>query len=59
MVAEVGAGTAVAFGGVEALVGDGEEAGGTPVHLIGGAFEAKELDAKHAIKQGAELAAGI
>ena len=32
---------------------------GTPVHLIGGAFEARELDAKHAIKQGAELAAGI
>ena len=37
----------------------GLKAAGTPVHLIGGAFEARELDAKHAIKQGAELAAGI
>jgi len=38
---------------------DGLKAAGMPVHLIGGAFEAKELDAKHAIKQGTELAAGI
>jgi len=28
-------------------------------HLIGGAFEAGELDAKRAIRQGAELAASI
>ena len=28
-------------------------------HLIGGAFEARELDAKHAIRQGSELAAGF
>ena len=28
-------------------------------HLIGGAFEAHELDAKHAIRQGSELAAGF
>ncbi|HEX5277948.1 MAG TPA: FAD-dependent oxidoreductase, partial [Fluviicoccus sp.] len=38
---------------------DGLKAAGLPVHLIGGAFEAKELDAKHAIKQGTELAAAI
>ncbi len=38
---------------------DGLKATGMPVHLIGGAFEAKELDAKHAIKQGTELAAAI
>jgi 2,4-dienoyl-CoA reductase (NADPH2) len=35
----------------EALV-----AAGCTVHLIGGAFKAAELDAKHAIKQGTELA---
>jgi 2,4-dienoyl-CoA reductase (NADPH2) len=29
---------------------------GLPVHLIGGAFEAKELDAKFAIDQGMKLA---
>ena len=29
------------------------------VHLIGGAFEAGELDAKRAIRQGAELAAKL
>jgi len=29
---------------------------GCKVHLIGGAFKAAELDAKHAIKQGTELA---
>ena len=29
------------------------------VHLIGGADVAAELDAKRAIKQGSELAAGI
>ncbi len=28
-------------------------------HLIGGAFEARELDAKHAIRQGSEIAAGL
>lgn len=32
---------------------------GKPVHLIGGAFVAAELDAKAAIRQGAELAAEI
>jgi 2,4-dienoyl-CoA reductase (NADPH2) len=32
---------------------------GRAVHLIGGAFEAKELDAKHAIKMGSELGAKI
>jgi len=31
-------------------------AAGCTVHLIGGAFRAAELDAKHAIKQGTELA---
>ena len=31
-------------------------AAGCTVHLIGGAFKAAELDAKHAIKQGTELA---
>jgi 2,4-dienoyl-CoA reductase (NADPH2) len=31
-------------------------AAGCKVHLIGGAFKAAELDAKHAIKQGTELA---
>ncbi len=34
-------------------------AAGVSTHLIGGAFKAMELDAKHAIKQGAELAAAI
>ena len=34
-------------------------AGKQVVHVIGGAFEARELDAKHAIKQGSELAAKI
>ena len=37
----------------------GLEAAGMPVHLIGGADVAAELDAKRAIKQGTELAAGI
>jgi 2,4-dienoyl-CoA reductase (NADPH2) len=32
------------------------QAAGMPVHLIGGAFEAAELDAKRAIAQGTELA---
>ncbi|MEM8528122.1 MAG: NADPH-dependent 2,4-dienoyl-CoA reductase [Bacteroidota bacterium] len=35
------------------------QANGVNVHLIGGADEAKELDAKRAIKQGAELAAKL
>ncbi|MGL5293918.1 MAG: NADPH-dependent 2,4-dienoyl-CoA reductase, partial [Aeromonas sp.] len=34
-------------------------AAGKPVHLIGGAALASELDAKRAIRQGAELAARI
>jgi 2,4-dienoyl-CoA reductase (NADPH2) len=37
----------------------GLEAAGQKVHLIGGADEAAELDAKRAIQQGAELAAAI
>ena len=32
---------------------------GLKVHLIGGAYEAKELDAKYAIDQGTRLAANI
>ena len=35
------------------------EAGGMQVHLIGGAFEAKELDAKFAINQAARLVAEL
>ena len=35
------------------------QAGGRTVHLIGGADVAAELDAKRAIRQGTELAAGI
>jgi 2,4-dienoyl-CoA reductase (NADPH2) len=35
------------------------ETAGLGVHLIGGADEAAELDAKRAIKQGTELAAAI
>jgi len=35
------------------------QASGKPVHLIGGADEASELDAKRAINQGMRLAAGI
>jgi 2,4-dienoyl-CoA reductase (NADPH2) len=35
------------------------QAGGVACHLIGGAFEARELDAKHAIRQGSELAARL
>jgi len=32
---------------------------GLEYHLIGGAFEARELDARHAIRQGSELAAKL
>ena len=35
------------------------EAAGRRVHLIGGALEAGELDAKRAIRQGVELAARL
>ena len=35
------------------------EASGQSVHVIGGAFKARELDAKHAIRQGSELAARL
>ncbi|HQR70481.1 MAG TPA: FAD-dependent oxidoreductase [Burkholderiaceae bacterium] len=35
------------------------QAAGVPVHLIGGADEAAELDAKRAIDQGTRLAAGL
>jgi 2,4-dienoyl-CoA reductase (NADPH2) len=34
-------------------------AAGSPVHLIGGAHEARELDAKRAIDQGTRLAARL
>lgn len=37
----------------------GLQAAGKPVHIIGGADVAAELDAKRAIRQGAELAAVI
>jgi 2,4-dienoyl-CoA reductase (NADPH2) len=37
----------------------GVEAAGMPVHLIGGADVAAELDAKRAINQGSRLAAEI
>jgi 2,4-dienoyl-CoA reductase (NADPH2) len=37
----------------------GIESAGLPVHLIGGADVAAELDAKRAIDQGCRLAAGI
>ncbi|MGL4715776.1 MAG: NADPH-dependent 2,4-dienoyl-CoA reductase, partial [Aeromonas sp.] len=37
----------------------GLAAAGKPVHIIGGADVAAELDAKRAIRQGAELAAVI
>ena len=32
---------------------------GKPLHIIGGAFKAAELDAKEAINQGARLAATV
>jgi len=32
---------------------------GQPVHLVGGAFEAMELDAKRAINQASYLAAAV
>ncbi len=35
------------------------ESAGVKVHLIGGALEAGELDAKRAIDQAARLAAGV
>lgn len=35
------------------------KAAGREAHLLGGAYEARELDAKHAIRQGAELAARL
>ena len=38
---------------------DALQSSGRPVHLIGGAHEAAELDAKRAILQGARLAATI
>jgi len=43
---------------VRALVGELEARGVTP-HVIGGAAVAAELDAKRAIRQGTELAAGL
>jgi len=38
---------------------DAQQAQGKPVHIIGGAFEAGELDAKKAINQAARLAARL
>ncbi|MEU6345269.1 NADPH-dependent 2,4-dienoyl-CoA reductase [Streptomyces sp. NPDC046977] len=38
---------------------DALRAAGYPVHLIGGADEAAELDAKRAVRQGTELAAAL
>jgi 2,4-dienoyl-CoA reductase (NADPH2) len=38
---------------------DALQAAGCSTHLIGGADKALELDAKFAIKQGAELAARL
>ena len=38
---------------------DGLQASGLKAHLIGGAFEAVELDAKRAIDQASRLAAGL
>jgi len=38
---------------------DALEAAGKPVHVIGGADVAAELDAKRAIDQGARLAASL
>lgn len=38
---------------------DALQAAGAPVHVIGGADEARELDAKHAINQGSRLAASF
>jgi 2,4-dienoyl-CoA reductase (NADPH2) len=38
---------------------DEMKASGLPVHLIGGVDVAAELDAKRAIRQGAELAMSI
>jgi len=35
------------------------QAAGLKTHLVGGAFEAAELDAKRAIAQGTEVAAGL
>ncbi|MCV5374005.1 NADPH-dependent 2,4-dienoyl-CoA reductase, partial [Escherichia coli] len=37
----------------------GLRAGGVPVHLIGGAHVAAELDAKRAIEEGTRLAASV
>ena len=38
---------------------DALQSGGVRAHLVGGAFEAVELDAKRAIDQASRLAAGI
>jgi 2,4-dienoyl-CoA reductase (NADPH2) len=38
---------------------DGLRAAGVPAHLVGGAFEATELDAKRAIDQATRLAAVV
>lgn len=50
--------TVVVCAGQEPLrdLQDALVAAGCTVHLIGGAWKAQELDAKHAIKQGTELA---
>lgn len=43
----------------DALLAAGHDAGAVPVHLIGGADVAAELDAKRAIRQATELVAAI
>ena len=43
----------------ERLLAGGHDAAAVPVHLIGGADVAAELDAKRAVRQAAELVAAI
>lgn len=57
----IAADTVVVCAGQEPLrdLQDALVAAGCTVHLIGGAWKAQELDAKHAIKQGTELALAL
>ena len=43
----------------DALLAAGHDTGAVPVHLVGGADVAAELDAKRAIRQATELVAGL
>ena len=43
----------------DTLLGTGHDTGAVPVHLIGGADVAAELDAKRAIRQATELVAAL